>query len=269
MNTPFKITSANNPRVKEIQHLSKSRERREKSLFVIEGFREISLAMKSAYEFVSIWHCPGINPDEEIRSLLNVFSEKDIPVFTINEYLFHKIAYRENSDGLLAIAKTRDFSLESLRLTNNPLIIVLEAVEKPGNLGAILRTADAAAVDAVVICDAQTDVFNPNVVRSSIGCLFTNQIALCSTREAINYFRQKQISTYAAALTASEFYQDVDFRQPSAIVMGTEADGLSETWLGNCDRQIKIPMCGDIDSLNVSTSAAILVFEAKRQRGFK
>ena len=264
----FKITSANNPRIKELQHLSKLRERRKRGLFVIEGLRELTLALENNYVFESLWYCPIISTSNEIKDFVRTISDEGVSIIEINEYLFRKIAYRENSDGLLGIAKTREFPLDGLKLSNNPLIIVLESVEKPGNLGAILRTADAAGVDAVIICDAQTDVFNPNVVRSSIGCVFTNQLALCDSHEAIEYFKQKGIKTYSAALTAVDYYQNVDFLTPCAIVLGTEADGLSQIWLDNCDKKIKIPMCGSIDSLNVSTSTAILVFEAMRQRGF-
>ena len=144
----------------------------------------------------------------------------------------------------------------------------MEAVEKPGNLGAILRTADAAPADAVIVCDPHTDIYNPNVVRSSIGCLFTVQTAVCSNQEALDFLKKKNIHAYAAELNAAEFYQNVDFSHPSAIIMGTEADGLSSFWLKHADSRIKIPMRGKIDSLNVSVSTAILTFEAMRQRDF-
>ncbi len=146
-------------------------------------------------------------------------------------------------------------------------MIILESVEKPGNLGAILRTADAAAVDAVIVCDPQTDIYNPNVVRSSVGALFTVQTAVCSSKEAMDWLDQHSIALYAAELEAAELYQNVDFSVPSAIVMGTEAEGLTNSWLNYATKRIKIPMRGKIDSLNVSVSTAVLTFEAMRQRG--
>jgi TrmH family RNA methyltransferase len=185
----------------------------------------------------------------------------------ISPEVFGKIAYRENSDGVVAIAKPKLHTLEYIKLSANPFVIVLEAVEKPGNLGAILRTADAAAVDAVVVCDPQTDLYNPNVVRSSVGGIFTVQTAVCSSADAAAWLKANNISSYAAELQAAEFYQDIDFRMPSAIVMGTEAEGLTGFWLKNATKRIKIPMRGKIDSLNVSVSTAVLTFEAMRQRG--
>ena len=166
------------------------------------------------------------------------------------------------------MAKPKQHALSDLKLSDNPFIIILESVEKPGNLGAILRTADAASIDAVVVCNPSTDLYNPNVIRSSVGGLFTVQTAVCTSSEAINWLREKGIASYAAELEAADFYQDVDFTTPSAIVMGTEADGLTEMWLNNANKRIKIPMRGEIDSLNVSVSTAVLTFEAMRQRGF-
>ena len=150
-----------------------------------------------------------------------------------------------------------------------PLILVLEAVEKPGNLGAVLRTADAAKVDAVIICDPLSDLYNPNTIRSSIGCIFTNQVVSCNSSEAIAWLREMNIPTYAAELTATDFYHETDLSGPIALIMGTEATGLSRLWLDGAEHRIKIPMLGRIDSLNVSISAAVLVFEAMRQRGFR
>lgn len=190
-------------------------------------------------------------------------------LFEVSESVFEKLAYRESSDGILALAKPRPHSLSDLVLPENPFIIVLEAVEKPGNLGAILRTADAAKADAVIICDPLTDLYNPNVIRSSVGCLFTVQVGISDNMEALSYLKQKNIETFAAELTSSKWYQDIDFTSPSAIVMGTEADGLTSFWLDNADQRIKIPMRGAIDSLNVSVSTAVITFEAMRQRGFR
>ena len=259
------ITSLQNPSVKNIVKLAKSRERKEQQLFVIEGARELSLALQSDYIVESLYVCWEMFEKTKYPSVLDSMEEKN--VLDISPEVFGKIAYRENSDGVVAIAKPKLHKLEYIKLSGNPFVIVLEAVEKPGNLGAILRTADAAAVDAVVVCDPHTDLYNPNVVRSSVGGIFTVQTAVCSSADAAAWLKANNISSYAAELQAAEFYQDIDFRMPSAIVMGTEAEGLTGFWLKNATKRIKIPMRGKIDSLNVSVSTAVLTFEAMRQRG--
>ncbi|MGI6047931.1 MAG: TrmH family RNA methyltransferase [Petrimonas sp.] len=260
------ITSLQNPAIKNIVKLSKSKERREQQLFVIEGARELSLALQSDYQIQAVYVCREMFERTKYPDVLN--SLPDTIIFDISFPVFEKIAYRENSDGVVALAKPKSHTLNDLKLSENPFLIVLESLEKPGNLGAILRTADAAAVDAVIVCDPQTDLYNPNVVRSGVGGIFTVQTAVCTSLEAVEWLAEKKITSFAAELQAAEFYQNVDFTQPSAIVMGTEADGLTDFWLKNAKKRIKIPMRGKIDSLNVSVSTAILVFEAMRQRGF-
>lgn len=260
-----KIVSLQNSRIKNINKLaSKARERKEQGLFVIEGAREITLALEGNYLLDSVFVCPELFAKTDYPNVLETIDPHIL--FEVSPEVFNKIAYRENSDGLLALARSKSHLLEDLSLPENPFVIVLEAVEKPGNLGAILRTADAAGADAVIVCDPHTDIYNPNVVRSSVGCLFTVQTTVCSNQEAYAFLQRKGIRIYAAELNAAEFYQNVDFRPASAIVMGTEADGLSGFWLQNADARIKIPMKGKIDSLNVSVSTAILTFEAMRQR---
>jgi RNA methyltransferase, TrmH family len=261
-----RITSLQNPRVKQIVQLSKSRERREQNLIVVEGAREIGLAMDAGYRPEALYVCPDIYAKSEYPNLLKRMDPGKTTEFASS--VFEKVAYREGSDGLLALFKPKAHRLSDLRLTENPFIIVLEAVEKPGNLGAVLRTADAAQADAVVICDPLTDLYNPNTIRSSVGCLFTVPVAVCSSEEALDFMQTHKIKTFAAELQASSWYQDCDFRGPSAIIMGTEADGLTNYWLKNAEKRIKIPMRGKIDSLNVSVSTAVLTFEAMRQRGF-
>ncbi len=260
------ITSLQNNAIKNIVKLGKNRERQQQGLFVIEGARELSLAFKANYSIDSLYVCRDLFENSKYPEVLNYLPE--VSVFDISKEVFDKVAYRENSDGIVAIAKPKRHGLDNLLLSNNPFIIVLESVEKPGNLGAILRTADAARVDAVIVCDPLTDIYNPNVIRSSVGGAFTVQTAFCTSEEAINWINKNEISSYAAELEASEYYQDVDFTLPSAIIMGTEADGLTEIWLNNATKRIKIPMRGEIDSLNVSVSTAVLTFEAMRQRGF-
>lgn len=261
-----RIVSLQNPKVKNIAKLSKNKERREQNLFIIEGARELSLALTADYEIDSVFICPELFTKSDYPDVLNSIPENKL--FEVSEGVFEKIAYREGSDGLLTLAKPKSHTLNGLILSDNPFIIILEAVEKPGNLGAILRTADAAQADAVIICDPATDLYNPNAIRSSVGCIFTVQTAVCTSQEALAFLHQKKIKTFAAELQASQWYQDTNFKQPSAIVMGTEADGLTDFWLQNADKRIKIPMRGKIDSLNVSVSTAVLTFEAIRQRGF-
>lgn len=261
-----KITGLQNPKIKNIVKLSKNKERKEQNLFLIEGARELSLAIAGGYDIHSVFVCPELFEKTDYPDVLDHINPHKL--FEVSEPVFEKIAYREGSDGLLTLARPKNHQLSDLKLLDNPFLIILEAVEKPGNLGAILRTADAAQADAVIICDPATDLYNPNAVRSSVGCLFTVQTAICSSQEAIEYLREKGIKSFAAELKASQWYQDTDFTEPSAIVMGTEADGLTDFWLNNADARIKIPMRGKIDSLNVSVSTAVLTFEAMRQRGF-
>jgi len=256
------LSSAKNPKIKNILLLQKPRERREQHVFVLEGEREISRAHQAGYEFAALFFVPEMIDEKTVEKYVNA----DTVVYTITASLFEKLTYRGNSDGILVLARQKSHDLDKLQLSNNPLLLVLEAIEKPGNLGAVLRTADAAALDAVIVCDASTDIYNPNVIRSSLGCLFTVPVAVASTQEVLDYLKQHKINIYSTALTASRVYHTIDYRHPSAIVVGTEADGLSQRWLKASTQNIIIPMEGIADSLNVSISAAVVVFEAKRQR---
>lgn len=256
-----KITSSQNPKIKSLLALEKPRERKNRQQFLIEGKREILWALEAGYTIESIFFCEEIIALSEISDLL----KKDL--IPVSKEVFEKIAVRESSGGLIAVAKQKTHLLTQIELRKNPLVLILEAVEKPGNLGAILRTADAAAVDAVIICDPQTDFYNPNVIRSSVGCVFTNQLAAVSSDEAIAWLKINQIKIFCTSLQASRPYHQIDFTQPSAIVLGTEATGLSDIWTKNSDANIIIPMQGKIDSMNVSNAAAVVVFEALRQRG--
>lgn len=232
----------------------------------MEGARELGLAIDAGYQPQSVYLCPEVFVKSEYPELIDKLPSESI--IEISSSVFNKLAYRENSDGLIALIKPKKHIISTLNVSENPFIIVLESVEKPGNLGAILRTADAAKADAVIVCNPNTDLYNPNVIRSSVGCIFTVQVGIGSSVETLEWLKQKNIKSYAAELTASGWYHECDFTGPSAIIMGTEADGLSEFWLRNAEKRIKIPMRGKIDSLNVSVSTAILTFEAMRQRGF-
>jgi len=262
-----KIQSTQNNRIKNIQKLfTKSKERKEQDLFVIEGAREIHLALAASYSLDSVFVCPELFSKTDYPEILPKLPSSIL--FEVSPEVFQKIAYREHSDGILALAKPKAHTLNNLSLPSNPFIIVLEAVEKPGNLGAILRTADAARVDAVIVCDPLTDVYNPNVIRSSVGCVFTVPLAVSTQQDTFSFLKENRIRIFATELQAAQWYQDTDFTQACALIMGTEADGLTQFWIDRADARIKIAMRGKIDSLNVSVSTAVLTFEAMRQRGF-
>jgi TrmH family RNA methyltransferase len=258
------LSSTQNPKIKSLLALDKPRERRKQQLFIIEGKREIQWAIEAGYKIGNIFYCEEIITKEELGQALT----DDRLIIPVTKEVFDKIAIRENSGGVIAVAEMKAHSIGQIKLSKNPLLLILESVEKPGNLGAILRTADAAAIDAVIICDPQTDFYNPNVIRSSVGCVFTTQIASATSEETIAWLKKEEISIFCTYLKASKPYHKLDYNKPCAIVMGTEASGLSPIWVENSSANIIIPMLGKIDSMNVSTSAAVVVFEAKRQRGF-
>ncbi len=260
------ISSIQNFLIKQLVQLKeKSRERKKSGLFLIEGEREITLALKGNYKFESILYYPELFSEAKINNLTN----QQINVIEVSKEVYQKLAYRETTEGIIAVAKTKDLSLKKIAFKkNNPLILVAEAPEKPGNIGALFRTADAANVDAVIIANPKTDIYNPNIIRSSVGCIFTNQIATGSTLEIISFLKESNINIYCAALQTSVEYHTQDYTKPTAIIVGTEAKGLSDEWLDNATQNIIIPMQGEIDSMNVSVAAGILIFEAKRQRNF-
>jgi TrmH family RNA methyltransferase len=258
------ITSSQNPKIKNILALEKARERENQNLFVIEGTKELSLAVESNYKINSVFFCPDIISTEEI--LRTIKSEHLL--IPVEKKVFNKIAYRESTGGIIALAEQKEHSLENVKLSKTPLLLVLESIEKPGNLGAMLRTADAAGIDAVIVCDQRVDFYNPNVIRSSVGCIFINQLASASSEETMLWLKKNNLAIFCTYLKASKPYHEVDYTKPSAIVMGPESVGLSEKWVKNSTENIIIPMQGKIDSMNVSTTAAVVIFEAARQRSF-
>ncbi|WP_298761326.1 RNA methyltransferase [uncultured Psychroserpens sp.] len=260
------ITSIQNQLVKQIIVLKeKSRERKKNGLFIIEGQRELSLALSANYHVKTVLFYSELISKETIKSI--VTSETEL--IEISKEVFQKLAHRDTTEGIIAIAKIKSHSIEHLKFDKeNPLVLVAEAPEKPGNIGALLRTADAANVDAVIIANPKSDLYNPNIIRSSVGCVFTNQVAIGTTDDIIAFLKHLDISIYCAALQASVDYHTQDFLKATAIVVGTEATGLSNDWLNNSTQNISIPMQGVIDSMNVSVAAGILIFEAKRQRKF-
>lgn len=242
--------------------------RKKEGVFIVEGVREIQLAVKGGFQIVELYYCDELYLPEHLEHFLKTINPEAL-ITNITTGVYEKIAYRGSTEGLLAVVKSKPLNLEELGLNEgNFLILVAEAPEKPGNIGALLRTADAARVDAVLIANPRTDIFNPNIIRSSVGCVFTTRIATGSTKEIIEYLQHKKVNIYSAALHASINYTQIDFTGSSAIVVGTESTGLSKEWLKNSTQNIIIPMQGEIDSMNVSVAAGILIFEAKRQRGF-
>lgn len=248
-----------------MQLQEKSKSRKQTGTFLIEGQREISLAVKGGYEIETILFYPELITETQIFKLTN----SPINLIEINREVFEKLAYRDTTEGIIAVAKSKSLQLSDLKLSPNPLILIAESTEKPGNIGALLRTADAAKLDAVIIANPKGDLYNPNVVRSSVGCLFTNNIATGTTNEIIAFLKDRGINFYCATLQNATNYDTQDYTRPTALVVGTEATGLTQEWRDAATQNIIIPMQGEIDSMNVSVAAAILIFEAKRQRKFE
>lgn len=261
------ISSTQNPLIKELVQLKeKSRTRKKTQTFLIEGYREIRLALKGGYTFKTVLIDLSILSKTDLVQLQNLLVS-EVEIIEISNEVYKKIALRDSTEGIIAIANSKELSLKTIQFKNkNPLILVAESLEKPGNIGALLRTADACGIDAVLIANPKTDLYNPNIIRSSVGCLFTTSVATGTSNEIIAFLEQHEIHMYGAALTASQEYQTINYKKPSAIIVGTESSGLSEIWLQKTTKNIIIPMKGSIDSLNVSVSAAILLFEAVRQR---
>lgn len=260
------ITSIQNTYIKDLLKLQeKSRERRKKGLFLVEGKREISLIIKGNHTIDTILYVAEFFSEKELQNFKKVTEN----FIEITKEIYKKLAYRDSTEGIIAVVKANEFSLENIQFSSKtPLILVLEGIEKPGNIGAMLRTADAANIDAVFIADPKSDMYNPNIIRSSVGCIFTNQIATGTSEEIINYLKNKEINIFSATLQNSNEYHKEKYTKASAIVVGTEATGLSQIWRDNATQNINIPMHGEIDSMNVSVAAAIIIFEAKRQRNF-
>jgi len=268
------ISSLQNELIKFTYTLqSKSRARKKEGLFVVEGIRESSLALESGFSFRYWLVCEDIAREADVQQLEGLSpakTETEEPAaewISISIKVYQHLAHRKTTEGVIGIATSINRSLLDLTLGRNPLVLVAEASEKPGNIGALLRTADAANLDAVIVANPRTDLFNPNIIRSSVGCVFTQNVITASTHEIISYLKKHQISILAAALEDKSIsYFKADFKKATAIVLGTEDKGLSSEWLDQADELIKIPMDGKIDSLNVAVSGAILIFEAKRQR---
>jgi TrmH family RNA methyltransferase len=253
------ITSLQNPRIKYMVKLrDDKRQRKQERLMLVEGHDEIQLAMSAGYQPQTLFSAPELVS----RPMETVEAER----ITVNRAVFEKMSYRENPDGWLAVFPIPSTSLDELKLSDSPLVIVAESIEKPGNLGAIFRTADAAHVDAVLICDPRVDPWNPNVVRASRGALFSVPIAECDNSSALEWLKSQKTHILAATPAAEVIYSEVNLRERIALVVGTEDEGLTDFWMSNADIKVKIPMMGRVNSLNVSVSTALIVYEAIRQR---
>lgn len=257
------ITSLQNPRVKLCVSLRDRRPRKDTGLFLIEGYREILRAVDAGRKIQTLFICPDLFLGENEQALIRKCNAE---ILECTPEVFAKISYRDRSDGLLAIAPQVHLNLKDLKFSKNPFFLIAESIEKPGNLGTILRSSDAAGVDAVIVCDPTTDIHNPNVVRSSIGTLFTIPVLEADGEETLRYLKENNIALVAATPHAKKEFTEVDLTVPLAIVVGTEQYGLSENWMNKADITVRIPMCGVADSLNVASATTLMLYEVLRQR---
>jgi TrmH family RNA methyltransferase len=260
------ITSSKNQRIKDAVALGKNKKRKAAGLFGVEGEREIMRAIQSGYVPESLFACPEILTPEFSLYLDEIEKKFDLIVYEVAKEVFEKLAVREDSGGVFAVFPDRKLSLDQLRLPENALIIAVEGIEKPGNLGALLRSADGAGFDAVVVLDAMIDVYNPNVIRSSLGTVFSKQVVTASSNEFFEFCKKRFLTTIGAALSDRATPHDQQqYASGCSIILGSEAFGLTDFWLEKADRLVKIPMLGIADSLNVAMAGAILMYEARRQ----
>ena len=253
------ISSTANPKIKWVKSLHKNSTRREEGVFLVEGMKEIGFALDGGYLLHSLFVCPELFGEDTP-------SYPDIEIYNISKECFEKISYRDTTGGVVAVFQAKQMKLGDLTFGDNPFFIVLESVEKPGNLGAVIRTADGCGASGVIVCDEKTDIFNPNVIRSSVGTIFTTQVATTTSVELLEFLQNHEIAPFATLLSENAaIYTSSDYTTPTAIILGTEHDGLSQFWQQNAEA-ITIPMRGENDSLNVSNAAAILAYEVVRQR---
>ncbi|MDA3800054.1 MAG: RNA methyltransferase [Kiritimatiellae bacterium] len=266
----IEITSFSNSRLKEVNKLRKRRHRDQAGLMIIEGYRELSRAMDAKIMIHELYYCPELFQQQEMDEIIDKCEQNRVQLFKCDKAIFEKISYRDTPDGLLALAPQISTAIDILdQLKENALIVVAEAIEKPGNLGTILRSADGAGVDAVIICDKCTDINNPNVIRASTGTIFSVPVIETSTEKTVKWLHENKFTVVATTPHTDKIYTDIDMTGPTAIVVGTEKDGLSDKWLNQNNAEVKIPMHGIADSLNVSTATTILLYEALRQRSMR
>ena len=257
------ITSLQNPKIKEAVRLRNRRDRDQSDRFLIEGYRELKRAVDAGIKIETVFYCPELFLGENEKDLIAAAQSS---AFACTPAVFAKLSYRDRPDGILAVAPQMHLKLADIKLSTCPFLLVAESIEKPGNLGTILRSSDAAGVDAVIVCDRTTDIHNPNVVRSSVGTLFTQPVIEASSEETIAFLKQHSISIAAATPHADLEFTQADLKVPLAIAMGTEQYGLSELWMKEADISVRIPMFGTADSLNVASATTLLLYEVVRQR---
>ncbi|MEA2011951.1 MAG: RNA methyltransferase [Verrucomicrobiota bacterium] len=260
------ITSLQNNRIKRLVKLRSRRQRDIENVFLIEGYRSLKRALENNINIAELYFCQEMFLGKNEDALIEELRKRGAEIFPINNSAFKKCAYRDRPEGLLAVAPQFHTSLEQLPTKKNPFFIVAESIEKPGNLGTMLRTADGAGVDGLILCDKCTDIFNPNVVRASTGALFSVPIAEASSEDALSWLKKNNVSVLSATPHTDNIYTEVDLNRPLAVIVGTEQHGLSQRWLDTADIQVKIPMKGKMDSLNVSVATALLLYEVLRQR---
>ncbi|MBN1404191.1 MAG: RNA methyltransferase [Opitutales bacterium] len=263
------ITSPQNPRVKDLARLKEGKHRRRMGVYAIEGIRELERAIAGGAEIVTLYFCEDCWLGDEYAALVEGMAQKpELECFRMSLAAFEKASNRENPDGLIAVARMRRSGLADLKLGQAPLIMLIEHVEKPGNLGTLLRSADAAGADAVIVTDPVTDLYSPQAIRASQGSIFAMQTVFADNAQAKAFFKERGIHAVAATPDAERLLWDTDMKAPVALLLGSEADGLSDFWMKDADTvRAKIPMSGkSADSLNVSAAAAIFLFEAVRQR---
>lgn len=260
------LTSLNNARIKEVKNLRESSARRASGFFIIEGYKELSMAIEAGIDITSFYFCPEFLGNDIHGQLFARIRGTKAAILEVSKDVYEKIAYGHRREGLLAVAKKPHAILSAIRCKKVPFVVIAEHIEKPGNLGALVRTADGAGADLVIAADSVTDTYNPNAVRSSVGAVFTIPVVNTTSEEALGWLKKNDIKIIAALVEAKTIYTDIDFKKPFAIVFGSEDKGLSAVWRDNADYRVRIPMAGKADSLNVSASAAVLLFEAVRQR---
>ena len=260
------IESFQNPEVKRVVKLRRARIRRKERLFVVEGCREIQVGLRSEISFQQAFFCRAFFASDSQEEALTELRERNIPLIEVAKGPFEKISMRANPDGFLALAPTWETDIEDLAFGEHPLVLVVDGVEKPGNLGAVLRSAEAFGVDALLCVDPSLDLFNPNVIRASQGLLFRVPVAVCERDRAVSFLRSRHLRVFSTSAKVEQSYWKMNFTEPSAIVLGSEAWGLDSFWLEASDEQITIPMFGEADSLNLSVAVGCLLSEVQRQR---
>lgn len=264
-----KIVSFKNEGIKEVLVLRDRKARDASGSTVIDGIREVEAALQAGIPFQKVYLCPELFERKEAAALAVRLFKQKVSVLETSKPVFEKIAFGERLEGIVAIVRQPDVSLNNFKPAENPLLVIAEGVEKPGNLGAILRTCDAAGVDGLIVCDGRTDVYNPNVIRASLGAVFTVPVASCTNEQAFDFLKARKIQTVGTFPDAKSSYHENDYSKASAIILGSEQEGLSAFWRDHTDVKVTIPMSGSVNSLNVSATAAIVIYEAIRQRKTK